>query len=399
MIWIIALLCMGLTGLAGLRRGAICAAFTLLGLLAGLLLAGPLSPLVSHLLPVLGFQHPLWQLFMPSAVAFLGVLVIFKIAGNTIHQKVSLHYKYHTDERVYFKWERLYNRLGFCVGVLNGAFYFFILMLPVYVAGYFTSEAAGADAAGPRLLTTLRAELHDARLDRVVAAHDPLPAEIYQAADIAGLVLRNPPLTKRLAHYPPILALSREKEIQDIASDTGLLDMIQKQAKISDLLERPSVQAIVTNPAVSGRIRSLLDGDLADLQEFLNTGKSPKFDSQKILGVWNIDVRATWDGERKRHPEATRAQIAGLNTTLVPAISGFSLMATPDNQVLLGKLNTKSPQAGAGSVTQGTWKKADNGYEVTFPNTKPPTVTVAPAGDGTLELPWNDFILVFNKEM
>jgi hypothetical protein len=399
MIWIIALLCMGLTGLAGLRRGAICAAFTLLGLLAGLLLARPLSPLTSRLLPVLGFQNPLWQLFMPAAFAFLGVLVIFKIAGNTLHQKVSLHYKYKKDENVYLEWERLNNHLGLCVGVLNGALYFFILMLPVYVAGYFTAEAAGADSTGLRLLTTLRAGLHDAGLDRVVAAHDPLPPVIYQAADVASLVLRNPPLAGRLAQYPPILALSREKEIQDIASDAGLLEMIQKQAKISDLLERPSVQAIVTNPAVSGRVDSLLGGDLADLEEFLKTGKSPKFDSEKILGLWDIDVRATWDGERKRHPEATRAQIAGLNNTLAPAISGFSLMATPDNQVLLGRLNTKSPHTAAGSAAQGTWKKADNGYEVTLPNTNPRTVKAAPAGDGTLELPWNNWVLVFKKEM
>ena len=86
MVWIIALLCMGLTGLAGYRRGAICAVFSLLGVLAGLLLAGPLSPLASRLLPALGFQNPLWQFFIPAAIAFLAILGIFKIAGikNTL---------------------------------------------------------------------------------------------------------------------------------------------------------------------------------------------------------------------------------------------------------------------------------------------------------------------------
>ena len=43
MVWIIALLCMGLVGLAGCRRGPICAVFSLLGLLFGLLLARPLT--------------------------------------------------------------------------------------------------------------------------------------------------------------------------------------------------------------------------------------------------------------------------------------------------------------------------------------------------------------------
>ena len=147
MVWIIALLCMGLIGLAGYRRGPICAAFSLLGLLFGLLLARPLSPLAGRLLPVLGLHHPLWQLFMPGVIAFLAVLIIFKIVGSVLHGKMTLHFKYQKDERLYFRWERLYNRLGFCVGVLNGAVYFFILMLPVYVAGYFTAEAADADAS------------------------------------------------------------------------------------------------------------------------------------------------------------------------------------------------------------------------------------------------------------
>jgi hypothetical protein len=397
MVWILALLCMGLTGMAGLRRGAICAAFSLLGLLAGLCLAGPLSPLAGHLLPVLGFQNPLWQLFVPEAIAFLGVVILFKILGNILHQKVSLHYKYKTDENLYFRWERLYNRLGLCVGLLNGAFYFFILMLPVYVAGYFTTEAAGADLTG-RLLTTLRAELHDSGLDRVVAAHDPLPPSTYQAADIADLVLRNPPLTKRLLRYPPLQALSQQKEIQDIASDQGLQEMFQKNASLSDILAHPKIQAILTNADLTGQFRTLLDGDLADLQEYLNTGKSPKFD-EGILGQWNIDVPATWDGERKRHPEATRAQIMAMNNTMVPSISAFSLMATFDNKILLEKVHPKTPQTGAWSVTPGTWKKAGAGYEITFPSATPATVTATPAGDGTLELPWNNWILVFNKEM
>lgn len=403
MVWILALVCMGLAGLAGSRRGATCAAFSLLGLLAGLCLAGPLSPLAAHLLPVLGFEQPLWQLFVPGIIAFLGVVIIFKIAGNIVHQKLNLYFKYKkykTDENLFLRWERLYNRLGFCVGVVNGALYFFILMLPVYVAGYFTTEAAAAGATA-RLLTSLRAQLHDSGLDRVVAAYDPIPASIYQATDVVELVMRNPALTTRLEHYPPLLAFSRQKEIQDILSDKGLQAMLQHGASVSDLLEQPKIQALMTNTAVSAQIRSLLDGDLTDLQEYLNTGKSPKYDSEKILGLWDIDVRATWDDLRKRHPEYTRKDIADLNTNFVPAISNYSLLATPDHHILMGNPNvdwTRSKVHGDALPAEGTWKKTDTGYEFTFPNKTPDTVTVT-LGDGTLEVPWDRWILVFNKEM
>ena len=400
MIWVVALLCMGLIGLAGYQRGPICAAFSLFGLWFGLLLARPLSPLAGRLLPVLGLHHPLWQHFLPAVIAFLVVLCIFKVVGRVLHQKMTLHFQYQKDEYLFFRWERLYKRLGFCVGLLNGAIYFFILMLPVYVAGYFVTEAAGADAdapAGLRLLANLRAELHDSRLDRVVAALDPVPPAIYQGADILDLVLRNPLLESRLAHYPPLLPLGAQKEIQDIASDVALQEMIQRQAKASDILNEPKIRAILTNAPLCEQIGSLLDGNLADLQEYLITGKSPKFDGEKILGLWTIDVRVTLAGERSRHPELSPKQIAALRSTLVPLIAGFSLVAAPDNQIILEKQDPNSNLPTP--VGQGTWKKTDTAYEVTLPNNHPETVAVTPADDGTLQFPWDGHILIFNKEM
>jgi hypothetical protein len=398
MVWIIALLCMGFAGLAGYSRGPIRGAFTLLGLLFGLLLARPLSPLANGLLPVLGLQHPAWQIFMPAVIAFAGVLIIFKIVGNILHQRITLHFKYQEDDPLYFQWERLYSRLGFCVGMLNGAVYFFILMMPVYLAGYFAAEAADAGAPkGLRLLTHLRAELHESGLDGVVAAHDPIQPEIYQAADIIDLVRHNPLLESRLAHYPPLLLFSREPEIQDITSDVALQGMIQAQTNVSDILNNPKIQALVTNAAVLAQIRSLLGDNLEDLQTFLNTGKSPKFDSEKILGVWNINARATLAEERRRNPDMLPRQIIALRTDLAPMIAGFSLVAASDNQIVLSKQNPNS--ALPTPVGRGTWRKADNSYEVNLSNNKPGAVAATLADDGTLQLPWYGHILIFNKEM
>lgn len=327
-------------------------------------------PWPAILLPFLGLHHPLWQFFVPIAIAFLAVLAIFKIVGNVLHQKITIHFKYQKDEHLFFRWERLYNRLGFCVGLINGAVYFFLLMMPVYVVGYFTTEALDPDApAGLRLLTTLRAQLHETRLDRVLAAHDPIPPAIYQAADIIDLVLHNPLLESRLAHYPALLTLSQQKDIQDIAANVTLQQMIQTQAKVRDLLNYPKIQAIVTNPAVPAQIHGLLGGNLADLQEFLNTGKSPKFDSEKILGIWNIDVPVTLAEERRRHPDLTRVQITALHTTLVPLITGCSLTATPDHQIILRKQNPNS--ALPTPVGQGTWQKTGNTCGLPFPATSP----------------------------
>ena len=135
--------CLSWAGWPGwLLLGPIRAGFSFLGLFFGVVLAGPLSPLTKHLLPLLGLVHPLWQFFVPQALAFLIVLIIFLIAGSVLHRKLSVHFKYKVDEKKLISWERLYSRLGFCVGLLNGAVYFFLLMLPIYIGGYFTAEAA-----------------------------------------------------------------------------------------------------------------------------------------------------------------------------------------------------------------------------------------------------------------
>ncbi|MGA3182958.1 MAG: hypothetical protein ABSF38_21765 [Verrucomicrobiota bacterium] len=399
MVWIILLLCLGLAGLGGYHRGPICAGFSLIGLLAGLLLAQPLSPLTQFLLPLLGAQNPLWRFFLPGVIAFLAVLFLFKIVGNFLHQKITFHYRYkQKDERLLFRWERLYARLGFCVGLLNGAIYFFILMLPVYIGGYFLAEAAPADApAGLRLLVSLRAQLHESNLDRVLAPYDPVPPEFYQAGDIIDLVLHNPPLQARLAHYPPLLTLGRQKEFQDIAADPQLQQMIQSQASVRDLLGNGKIQAVVTNVVLLARIRGLIGQDLPDLRQFLNTGKSTKYDPEKILGVWNINLRATWAAERAANPNSTARQIAGMRYTFIPLIRDLCLTATTDNQLILLRRNAANQSATV--VAQGTWKNAGDSCQITLPNSKPETVEATLGNDGTLRLPRGDHLFIFNKEM
>jgi hypothetical protein len=173
--------------------------------------------------------------------------------------------------------------------------------------------------------------------------------------------------------------------------------MIQSQTTVGAILDQPKIQALLANTAFIEQVRAQLGGNLADLREFLNTGKSPKFDGEKILGVWKIDVYATLAGERKKHPELTRSQIISLNATVVPMITGFSLMATPDNRIILTKLNPSTSVSTP--VSAGTWKQTGDAYQIVLPDRKPGTADVTPGDDGTLELPWEGGALCFNKEI
>lgn len=398
MVWLIAFLCLGIVGVLGFYTGPIRGSFSLVGLLFGAILAGPLSPLTKHLLPILGLAHPIWQLFIPQALAFLIVVLVFVIAGSVVHRKLSLHFKYKADDKKLIAWNRLYSRLGFCVGLLNGAIYFFLLMIPVYIGGYFTAEAATEENNPPaaRFLSKTREELHDLKLDRVVAAYDPTPHQVYQAADIADLILHNPLLKSRISHYPPLLTLGQRPEFQALGNDMQLLEMIDRQASLNEILKYPPIQAIVTNATLTGQIYGILGNDLDDLQDYLTTGKSPRFDDETILGVWSIDTQATVQREHKRHQGMTLRQMVRLRQEMLPIISDLSLIATTDKQLILKKQSSNG--GSATTVAVGTWKK-DGNYQVTIPGAKPETSEIEIDDGDTLLLPKDGFILVFNKEI
>jgi hypothetical protein len=398
MVWLIAFACLGLVGVTGYYSGPVRAGFSLIGLFFGVVLAGPLSPLTKHLLPVLGLTHPFWQLFVPQVLGFLIVLLIFIIAGGVVHRKIRIHFKYKVEEKKLLSWERLYSRLGFCMGLLNGAVYFFLIMIPIYIGGYFTAEAAsdGNNPAGAQFLTKTREQLHDLKLDRVLEAYDPLPGPIYQASDIIDLVLHNPPLIGRLSHYPPFLTLGQRPQFQALLNDQSLLDMIDRQANINDIIKYPAVQGVLTNADLTGQVYSILGNDLNDLQDYLNTGKSAKYDDETILGVWSIDPRASLAQERKHHPGLTPRQLVKLRQEMFPIISDLSLIATTDNQIILKKQAPNSDKSTIVGV--GTWKK-DGDYEVTIPGSKPETTEIEIDEGDTLLLPKDGYVLVFDKEM
>ena len=399
MVWMIAFLCLGLVGAAGYYAGPVRAAFAFFGMFFGTLLAGPLSSLTRHLLPLLGLHRPAWTIFAPQVLAFLIVLTIFKIAGQVVHQKIAVHFKYKVSDQLLYRWQRVYARVGLCVGLLNGAFYFILLTLLIYSAGYFTTEAAAGqgDPAGARLLTETRKDLHEQHLDRVLASYDMVPGRVYQAADLAVLILHNPLLLSRLAHYPPCLELAERQDFKNLAHDAELQQMITTQAKVIEILRYPKVRTVLTNAAVVAQVSGLLGNDLDDLQTFLATGQSPKYDPETILGIWDIDRAATIEQLRKKQPAISPKQLSKVEQDLFPLITGLSLTATPDYQMILKLLNPST--SAMLIVAAGTWKKDQDAYQVNLPGSLPETSEIEIEGGDRLFLPKFGYVLAFDKEL
>src|SRR3990172_7810043 len=135
-IWILALILFAsLVGL-GYRQGAIRVAASLIGILLGALLAAPLAKLVKPVLSAVGIKNPTWLWLLAPVVAFLIVLVLFKIVGSVVHQKVEVYYKYKAGDLRYAMWQRIVMRLGACLGLVNATAYLVLIATVVYPFSY-----------------------------------------------------------------------------------------------------------------------------------------------------------------------------------------------------------------------------------------------------------------------
>ncbi len=395
-IWLVALLLLGLLALIGYYQGVIRVAISLVGLFVAALLAVPLSFIIKPILPAIGFKHPIWEPIIPPLVIFVLVMIIFKVIALFVHRKVNVFYKYKTDDKRAIKWERLSQRLGLALGLVNGAVYFVLLLIPFYVAGYLTTQiASGAeDPAKLRFLNDVRTQIQETKVDNVVAAYDPAPENFYVAADIIGLMKNNPLLHNRLSRYPVFLSLAERPEFQAIANDVQINEMIQTQAKIGDIINHPKVQAILTNAAISKEVGTLLSSDLQDLHEYLKTGKSEKYDDEKILGLWRLNLDATVAQEKIANPKITPLQLRQLKQTKYAPMRGVTLTCTTDNKAIL-KNAPISNDTSATILASGTWSSFGSGYKLSIEG----ATADATFENGRLLIPRTEMTMVFDKEL
>jgi len=316
-------------------------------------------------------------------------LIIFKIAGLAVHNKIAVYYKYQTGDLQPVLWERMNRRLGLCLGLVNGAAYLVLISLPVYMLSYWTFQIATpeSDPGVVKLLNRLGEDLESTGMERVAGTLDKTPAAYYDAADIAGLIYHNPLLQARVSRYPALLSLAERPEFQDLADDMQFTEMQMKQVPIMELIKYPKMQAILNNPDTLKAVSDTLAPDLKDLRTFLETGMSPKYSSEKILGRWDFDVNGTLALLRKTRPNIPFVEMQKLKKGLALRYAKTSFIAAADQQVFLKSFPhlkgaaDATPSAELGSW-QGQWKNSDGKYELALSmDGKEEAMTAAIEGD------------------
>jgi len=365
-IWLLALLWLAILAGLGFRQGAIRVAFSLLGILLGVLLAGPIGKLFKPALMAVGLKNPMIVGPLAPLLAFILISILFKIAALTVHQKVDVHFKYHAGDLRLALWERLNHRLGLCLGLLNGTVYFILSAWAIYSLSYWTVQTGGGDSNPTTLkvLNRMGEDLGSSGFVKVARAMDRMPDTYYQTADIAGLVYNNPLLEARLSRYPAFVGLAERPEFQSLANDQSFAEMRQRGEPVLKLLNHPGVQNILGNHELVDAISKTLVPNLKDLRAFLETGRSPKYEAENILGRWMFDVNYTLLAIRKTKPNLPSSEMSRMKKGLMATYAKTALVATIDNKAILKNL----PQPISAQPTlEGQWKGAEGKYILTLP--------------------------------
>jgi hypothetical protein len=372
-IWILALVLLGAGAGLGLRQGAIRTSITFVGIVVAVSLAGMLGNLLKPLFPHIGIQNPTLIWLLAPVEAFVIILILFKIAGLIVHRKVYLFYKYRAGDLRMTLWERLNSRLGLCVGVLNGTAYLLLVSFVIYNFSYWTVQIAPSnnEARTTRVLNRLGHDLETTGLAGPARSIAALPDMYYKLADLAGLLCQNPQLYHRLANYPALLSIAERDDIRQLDQDSSLTQGLQDGAPMGQILNDPQIKALVRNKDLISAVWETLKANLDDLTTYLKTGKSPKYDPEKILGRWDFNVNVSVGTLLIARPNIPPAEIKALRSLWSDAYSQTIFVAAADHQAFLQNLPRFTVQNGAAVVAekttlQGQWNNNGTDYDLSL---------------------------------
>jgi hypothetical protein len=342
LIWVLAGLLVGGFGLVGHQSGAIRSGLGLIGAAIGLALTGLLGGLLGPALAAMGVTDQVALKLLPGLFAFLIVFGVFFGIGVAVHRPVEHHFKYRTDEPTRQSFERANQASGLFVGLVCGICVFFGVGKYIYRQGYLvvqtTSESG--EATPVRYLGQIRQDMDATGWSKTFAALDTTPAKFYEVSDILGILHGNPLLHGRVENYPPFLALAEAPEFADIGGDQEYQKMLQEQPALAPMLNHPKTLAVLNNASLMDTFARL---DLKDFRQYLETGVSPRYEDERILGRWRMDPGAVFTALKRSRLNASPAEMKKIREVLAPVLAGVTLVAYPDGKFVMKVAEVAAP--------------------------------------------------------
>jgi hypothetical protein len=401
-IWIVALLLLASGILMGLKQGAVHAALSFAGIIFAALLAVPVGKLFKPLLPHVGIHDETLIWMIAPVVAFALVLVFFKVAGFVVHRKVNVHYKYYAGDLRLSLWERMNSRIGGCVGVLNGTAYLVLLCFVIYNLSYWTAQVASDDneSRSTKLLNALGHDLDSTGMDKAARSVATMPDDYYKVADLAGLICQNPQLTDRLCRYPAFISLLERDDMQQLAQNADFTNAWQSHAPMGEILNKPAVKTILKNNDLINTVWTTIETNMDDLTGYLKTGKSAKYDPERILGRWDFNIGVTVAMLREAEPNIPSSEMRSVRAWMITSYADTFFIAGSDGQAFLKSLPhlTGKPPVTETADWKGSWTEDGDNYDLTLTSNGENKSMTAKISNDRLTLTEGKNVLIFDRE-
>jgi hypothetical protein len=257
--------------------------------------------------------------------------------------------------------------------VLNGTAFLVLISFVIYNFSYWTVQIAPSsnEARTTRVVNQLGHDLESTGLAGAARSFAPLPDTYYQVADLAGLLCQNPQLSSRLANYPALLSITERDEIKQLAGDSDLTAAWKQGAPVGQILNNPKVKAVLQNNELIDAVWESLRVNLDDLPGYLKTGKSMKYDSEKILGRWDFNVNVSVGMLLVTRPNIRSAEVKTVRALWSNAYAQTVFIAAADHQVFLDNMPRFAVQDGVATVAQtsswqGQWNSSGADYSLSL---------------------------------
>ena len=395
LIWVVAVVLVGGFGLLGHQTGAIRWGIGFIGAALGLALAGVSSGVVAAGLSAMGVKDVIDLTLLPGVIVFSLLTLIFLVIGVAAHRPVEHFFKYRSDEPTRAAFERMNQAIGLFVGLISGICVFFSVGNFVYRQGYLISQVTSdsGEATAVRYIAQVRGEMESTGWARTFAAMDNSPAKYYEVSDILGILHANPLVQGRAENYPPFLALGSQPEFSEIGSDAEFLKLIQSKPALSAMINHPKAAAVMFSPTLRETFAKV---DLKDFRKYLETGVSPRYEDEKILGRWRMDPGTVFTQLKRERLNLSPAEMRSIRAAVGPVLSGATLVAYTDGRFAIKITPPAAPVAAApseGGEAPANAGSPQNAYLARYGLRPPPTggaPTAQPAqakASKTLKLP------------
>src|SRR6202142_3608092 len=294
-IWILALVLLISLAALGYRQGAVRVAFSLIGIMISALLAAPLAKYVKPMLPHVGIQDPTVIWMVAPVIVFVILLIPFKSLGYFVHRRMEVYFKYKGEGMQLIRWNRLNARLGLCLGPINALAYLVLISFVIFDLSYWSAQVAvsGDENRLIKLLNQMGRDSETTGFAQIARAIDPMPDSYFQYADLAGLLVQNPQLGDRLADYPMFISLTERDDFKQLGQNTDFQNAWKQHAPIQQLLGNDQFKSLSENRDTVNLVWGIVQDNYDDLVAYLKTGKSAKYDSEGIIGRWDLNTAAT----------------------------------------------------------------------------------------------------------